>query len=82
MSVVTLYGKPECCLCDEARDAILALRAEGFDLELQEVDITGDSSLRERYWRRIPVVTVDGQPVSELGFQPGALRSRLDRLSA
>ena len=55
MSRVTLYGKPGCHLCDDARKVVEAVRADvGF--ELSEVDITLDPVLANRLGERIPVV--------------------------
>ena len=78
MTVLTLYGRPDCHLCDEARDAIVALREEGLRFELREVDIETDDALLRAYLERIPVVAVDGEVVSELALDRAALRSRLD----
>jgi glutaredoxin len=78
MSLVTLYGRPDCHLCDEARDAIAALGEEGLSFELREVDIETDDELLRAYVERIPVVAVDGEIVSELVLDRVALRSRLD----
>jgi glutaredoxin len=79
MPEVTLYGKRECSLCDEARAAILALRRQGLRFELREVDIEGDDRLHAAYLERIPVVEVDGEQVSELILDEGALRAALGR---
>jgi hypothetical protein len=76
MTLVTLYGKPGCCLCDEARDALGALR-ERYPFELEEVDITRDPVLENRYRELIPVVAVDGQPVCELVVEAEVLEKRL-----
>jgi hypothetical protein len=78
MTVVTLYTRPECHLCDEARDAIVALRAELPPFELREVNIERDRDLLARYLERIPVVAVDGEVVSELELDRDLLRVRLD----
>jgi glutaredoxin len=79
---LTLYGRPECHLCDEAREAIVALREEGLRFELREVDIETDEELLRVYLERIPVVVLDGEIVSELVLDRVALRSRLDTVSA
>jgi hypothetical protein len=79
--VVTLYSRPECHLCDQARAAILAMR-EGLRFELQEIDIESDHELLSRYLERIPVVAVDGEQVSELILDVDALRARLDTVPA
>jgi glutaredoxin len=82
LKTVVLYSRPGCHLCDEARDAILRLRDEGVDFELREVDIESDDELLKRYLELIPVVCVDGEQVSELRLDLGALRARLDTVRA
>jgi glutaredoxin len=77
LSTVTLYTRPECHLCDEARDALLQLRAEGADFDLEEIDIETDDELHRAYLERIPVVAVDRELVSELILDTGALRARI-----
>jgi len=57
---VTLYGKPGCCLCDEARAVVARVRAT-HPFVLEEVDITFDPVLERRYRERIPVLVVDGE---------------------
>jgi glutaredoxin len=78
LRTVTLYTRPGCHLCDEARDAILRMRDKGAAFELDEIDIETDDELHRAYLERIPVVAVDGELVSELILDAGALRARLD----
>ena len=78
MTVITLYTRPGCHLCDEARDAIVALREEVARFELREVNIEQDDGLLARYLERIPVVEVDGETVSELDLDLDLLRGVLD----
>ena len=59
MSHVTLYSKPGCHLCDDAR-AYLDDLASTTDFDLDEIDIRRDTDLFERYRYRIPVIVVDG----------------------
>jgi glutaredoxin len=80
--VVTLFGRPDCHLCDEARAAILRMRSDGLELDLREVDIESDETLMAAYLERIPVVSVDGEVVSELALDQDALRARLDTVEA
>jgi glutaredoxin len=78
---VTLYGKPGCHLCDEARQVVLAARNErGFDL--REVDVSLDPVLYSRYGERIPVVAIDGEEAFEFHVDPAGLRERLDRVAS
>jgi hypothetical protein len=57
--IVTIYGKKECCLCDEAMD-ILLKTAASVPFELEKKDITDDPELLERFGTVIPVIFVDG----------------------
>jgi glutaredoxin len=80
MTTVTLYGKPGCCLCDEAKEALAAIRARRpFDLD--EVDITRDPALERDYRERIPVVAIDGEPVCELYVDAEGVEERLARVT-
>jgi glutaredoxin len=76
MTRVTLYGKPGCHLCEEARQVVDAVRAQHpFDLE--EVDITRDPALERAYRERIPVVAIDGEEALELVIERSELEERL-----
>ena len=77
MSLVTLYGKPGCHLCDDARREIEQVRA-GQPFVLEEVDVSLDPVLHARYGERIPVVEVDGEELFEYFVDPAVLRKRVD----
>jgi glutaredoxin len=76
MTRVVLYGKPGCCLCDEAREAVTAVRS-AHSFELDEVDVSTDPDLHHRYGERIPVVVVDGEEVLEGHVDADELARRL-----
>jgi glutaredoxin len=78
---LTLYGKPGCHLCDDARAAVAEVRNE-LDLEVDEVDVSLDPRLFREYGERIPVLDVDGEEALELGFDASALRRALGRVDA
>ena len=80
--ILTVYSRPDCHLCQEALEAIRALRAEGYRFELREIDIESDERLLRRYLERIPVVLLDDEVVSELILDPAALRASLDTVTA
>jgi hypothetical protein len=76
-----LYGRPECGLCDEARDLLLALLDERrrHDLPtpaLTEIDIESDADLERRYVATIPVVEL-GDRRLELATSAAKLRRLL-----
>ena len=59
MPLVTLYTRPGCCLCDDAKLVIAeARRQAAFDYE--ELNIDTDPELRRLYNDRIPVIAING----------------------
>jgi glutaredoxin len=76
--VLTLYGKPGCHLCDDAR-AVVREALAGRDVALREVDVTLDPALERRYGERIPVLSLDGEELFDYVVDPDALRERLRR---
>ena len=81
MSVVTLYGRPGCHLCDDARVVLERVRRE-HPFELVELDIEGDERLLRAYLERIPVVALDGEELFDFAVDEQALRGRLARVRA
>ena len=81
MPVLTVYGKPGCHLCDDARAAVRDVLA-GRDVGLREVDVTLDPVLERRYGERIPVVALDGEELFDYLVDPDVLRDRLDKVGA
>ena len=79
-ATVTLYGRPGCCLCDDARAHLERLRASR-PFELHEVDITSDDELHRRFLERIPVVALDGEEIYDYEVDVADLARRLDRPS-
>ena len=56
---VTLYGKPDCHLCDEAEDRLRSLSRQA-GLTYAKVDIQRSPELFARYRYRIPVIEIEG----------------------
>jgi glutaredoxin len=76
MRTVTLYGRPGCHLCDEARAVLERVRAT-HPFRLEEIDIDADDALFKRYLERIPVVAVDGEERFEFFVDDEALKRTL-----
>jgi glutaredoxin len=76
MREVTLYGRPGCHLCDEARVLLERLREE-LPFALVERDIEADDALLRAYLERIPVVALDGEELFDFFVDEGELRRRL-----
>jgi glutaredoxin len=74
--VLTLYTKPGCHLCVDARTALTRLAAD-IPFELRELDITADDRLHREYFDRIPVLALEGEELFEYFVQEDVLRQRL-----
>ncbi len=77
---VSLYSRPDCHLCEQARSELEAMREAGDRFEIEEIDIERDDRLLARYVERIPVIELDGVQISELGLDRDGLRARLATL--
>jgi glutaredoxin len=76
MKTVTLYTRPGCHLCDDARAALLELR-ERTPFTLEEIDIEQDDALHAAYLERIPVIDLDGEHLFDYFVDEAALAARL-----
>jgi len=61
---VTLYTRPGCYLCEEAKAAMTPLLRE-FGATLREVNIDEDAALRERYGWDVPVIFLGARKVAK-----------------
>jgi glutaredoxin len=79
VALVTLYGKPGCHLCDDAREVVERVRAE-HPFELREVDVSLDPVLYREYGERIPVLALDGEELFDFFVEEAVLVERLCRV--
>ncbi len=73
---VVLYGKPGCHLCDITHQLLLGLKRE-FDLAIEEIDITRDAALLERYREAIPVLVIDDRATLAAPIRTADIRAAL-----
>jgi glutaredoxin len=73
---VTLYTRPGCHLCDEAKSQMAPLLAE-FGARLREVNIDADPNLRELYNLDVPVIFVADRKVAKHRVDPAQFRRQL-----
>jgi glutaredoxin len=73
---VTVYGRPGCHLCDEARLVLQRIRATR-PFRLEEIDIEADDTLLKRYLERIPVIALEGEELFDHFVEEEALRRKL-----
>ena len=55
---VTVYGRPDCCLCDEAKAVLMRVRSD-HPFEFEEIDVTSDSQLELEFGDRVPLIKID-----------------------
>jgi hypothetical protein len=80
-AVITLYGRPGCHLCEEARAELQPIAAAA-GATIDEVNIDLDDALLLRMLERIPVIEVAGEEVCELWVDPPAVARALTAASA
>ena len=73
---VLLIGKPDCHLCDEARETVARVCAD-LGVDWAEASILDDPELADRYWEWIPVTFVDGVQIAHWGVSADQLRQAL-----
>jgi len=59
MTLVTLYTRQGCCLCDDAKRVLAEARGKA-NFDYREVDIDSDPDLRRQYNEEVPVIAIDG----------------------
>ena len=64
---LTIYSRPGCHLCDEMKSIVhrVIKYAAGVEITVDEIDISTDRELLERYGIEIPVLMIDGKKVAK-----------------
>ena len=75
---VVLYTKPGCCLCDEVKAQLQALRQQ-HAFEFREVNILEDRQAFEQFHEEIPVVFMGGKKAFKYHLDENAFLKRLAR---
>lgn len=73
---VTLYSRPGCHLCDDAR-AVIAEICRELDEQYVEISIDDEPELQRRFAEEIPVTFVDGRQHDFWRVDPVRLRRAL-----
>lgn len=78
-ATVTIYTRPGCHLCEEAKAAILSSGCTD-EVVIEEVNIDDDVALQERYKYDIPVIFINGVKAFKHRVDPREFRRKLRRL--
>lgn len=85
VTTLTIISKPDCHLCDVAREIVetvvadLPEQPDGADdaVEVTELSILDDPALYAQWWEKIPVILIDGRLHAHWRVSPDRLRTAL-----
>jgi glutaredoxin len=69
MTKVTIYSRPQCCLCDEVKRQLEKLRRR-VDFDLEQINIDEHEELRRLYSDQVPVVMINGRKAFKYRLDP------------
>ena len=73
---LTLYTRPGCHLCEDMK-AVIDRAIRGVPTTCEEVDISKDPTLEQRYGMQIPVLLVNGRKIAKYRIGEEDLRRAL-----
>ena len=76
---LTIYSKPGCHLCDEMKVVVERTIDSRDEISLEEIDISSQPELLERYGLEIPVLMIDGRKIAKYRISEQELTKVLDR---
>jgi glutaredoxin len=60
MTVVTVYSRQNCHLCEVAATALESVKVE-LDFSIEKIYIDGNADLTSKYGEEVPVIHIDGK---------------------
>jgi glutaredoxin len=78
MTIVTIYGRTGCHLCEDALLVLESLKDE-LNFEINEILIDGNEDLQSLYGEQIPVTHIDGIHHDYWRVDPERFRSSLEK---
>jgi glutaredoxin len=59
VTLVTVYSRKNCHLCDVAMESLESVKVE-LDFEIEKIYIDGNTDLTNKYGEEVPVIHIDG----------------------
>ena len=78
MTVVTVYSRQNCHLCDVAIESLESVKVE-LDFEIEKIYIDGDNELTNKYGEEVPVIHIDGKHHDMFRVDLERFRSSLEK---
>ena len=79
MTLVTLYSRSNCHLCDVAMESLTNLQSE-LEFEIEKLLIDGDSELETKYGEQVPVILINGKQHDFFRVDPERFRKAINSL--
>jgi hypothetical protein len=78
MTLITIYGRTGCHLCEDALKVLQSLQDE-LNFSIEEILIDGNEELEKQYGEKIPVTLIDGVHHDFWRVEPERFRSSLEK---
>ena len=78
MTVVTIYSRKNCHLCDVAVEKLETVKIE-LNFEIEKIYIDGDTELTTKYGEEVPVIHIDGKHHDMFRVDLERFRSSLEK---
>lgn len=78
MTLITIYGRTGCHLCEDALTTLQSIQQE-LNFEINEILIDGDAELEKMYGEKIPVTLIDGEHHDFWRVDPERFRACLEK---
>jgi glutaredoxin len=78
MTLVTIYGRTGCHLCEDALQLLQSMQDE-LNFEIEEILIDGNEELEQLYGEKIPVTHIDGVHHDFWRVDPERFKSSLEK---
>lgn len=81
---LTIISKPDCHLCDVAREIVETVVADypEDEVSIEELSIAADPALHAQWWEKIPVVLIDDRLHAHWRLSADRLRDALTAATA
>ena len=79
MTLVTLYSRSNCHLCDVAMETLTNLQGE-LKFEIEKLLIDGDAELETKYGEQVPVILINGKQHDFFRVDPERFRKAINAL--
>ena len=78
MTLVTIYGRTGCHLCEDALQLLQSMKDE-LNFDIEEILIDGNEELEKLYGEKIPVTHIDGVHHDFWRVDPERFKSSLEK---